>query len=547
MKKSLIIAGMLLTAVSASAQDTYENARALGYDLNGTARYVGMGGAMEALGADISTISTNPAGIGMFRHSTVSLSFGGVKQDDVKKFDNLNTTNMSFDQIGFVYSQPTGRSSFINFGFNYHKSRNFDQIIQVNNILGGRGSLNKLAYAKGTFRSDVNGGYDLGYNTRKNKWMGYRNPNEDSEFAYPFTQWDYLYTNVYNVDDVNDFKGEPVFSEASDFYFDKAHRGWIANYDFNLSGNVNNRFYWGLTVGIYDMDYRSYSIYDEMLLNGMGNEIGNLELHDDHKIEGHGADIKAGVIFLPIEESPFRIGLNIATPTWYDMKSINTTTLVNNTETPAGYQPWGYDYLTSEDTYEYRYFTPWKFGISLGHTIGNYLALGASYEYSDYSTADTRIYDGSFDYYDDENTESDRVMNDHTGHTLKGVSLFKVGAELKPDPSLAVRVGYNYQSAAYNDNGIRDTRLDSPGTYFSSTPDYVNWDGTNRITCGLGYKYEGFGIDLAYQYSTTKGTFYPYQPDVHFMDYDNPEVNYSAPTSLDFKRHQLLLTLSYTF
>ena len=46
----------------AAAQDTYESARLLGSDLNGTARYVGMGGAMEALGADISTISTNPAG-----------------------------------------------------------------------------------------------------------------------------------------------------------------------------------------------------------------------------------------------------------------------------------------------------------------------------------------------------------------------------------------------------------------------------------------------------------------------------------------------------
>lgn len=49
-----------------AAQETYENAKLMKGDLNGTARYVGMGGAMEALGADISTISTNPAGIGLF-------------------------------------------------------------------------------------------------------------------------------------------------------------------------------------------------------------------------------------------------------------------------------------------------------------------------------------------------------------------------------------------------------------------------------------------------------------------------------------------------
>lgn len=50
-----------LLALPAMAQETYENSRLLGNDLNGTARYVGMGGAMEALGADLSTIRTNPA------------------------------------------------------------------------------------------------------------------------------------------------------------------------------------------------------------------------------------------------------------------------------------------------------------------------------------------------------------------------------------------------------------------------------------------------------------------------------------------------------
>ena len=68
MMKKLYAAALMMAAVlPVAAQDTYESARLLGSDLNGTARYVGMGGAMEALGADISTISTNPAAIGLFR------------------------------------------------------------------------------------------------------------------------------------------------------------------------------------------------------------------------------------------------------------------------------------------------------------------------------------------------------------------------------------------------------------------------------------------------------------------------------------------------
>ena len=87
--KKIILAVWVLAAMPAAAQDTYESARLMGSDLNGTARYVGMGGAMDALGADISTISSNPAGIGVFRHSNVSASLGFVSQADAVKFDGL--------------------------------------------------------------------------------------------------------------------------------------------------------------------------------------------------------------------------------------------------------------------------------------------------------------------------------------------------------------------------------------------------------------------------------------------------------------------------
>ena len=137
MKKICFAAFALMSVLSAAAQDTYESARLLGSDLNGTARYVGMGGAMDALGADISTISTNPAGIGLFRHSHFSLSMGLVSQQDAQKFDGLSKTNVSFDQAGFVYSARISPSSFINVAFNYHKSRNFDQILSAANALRG--------------------------------------------------------------------------------------------------------------------------------------------------------------------------------------------------------------------------------------------------------------------------------------------------------------------------------------------------------------------------------------------------------------------------
>ena len=46
----------MFTAVGAGAQTIYDATNIAQKELNGTARFVGMGGAMGALGGDISTI-----------------------------------------------------------------------------------------------------------------------------------------------------------------------------------------------------------------------------------------------------------------------------------------------------------------------------------------------------------------------------------------------------------------------------------------------------------------------------------------------------------
>ena len=50
--KLMIVAGLTACGLTATAQTQYEAARFSSSELNGTARFVGMGGAMGALGAD---------------------------------------------------------------------------------------------------------------------------------------------------------------------------------------------------------------------------------------------------------------------------------------------------------------------------------------------------------------------------------------------------------------------------------------------------------------------------------------------------------------
>ena len=537
MKKIYFAAAMaMLSALPTMAQDTYEGAKLMTSDLNGTARYVGMGGAMDALGADISTISTNPAGIGLFRHSNLSASMSVVSQQDAVKFGEAGKTNVSFDQIGFVYSGQTGPQSFINFGFNYHKSRNFNQILSAANSLNGA-SLNKVGFSKSEKDDVLKGGYNLDFN-KDGDLMGYENASENALRAYTFSQVDYLYMNAFTWNGNYD-NPELGVNDAKDFQFDRGHRGWIADFDFNLSGNINDRVYLGLTIGLHDVNYKAYSEYGETIAYRTPGVSGSTLYTDERTIEGTGYDVKAGIIFRPIEFSPFRVGLSISTPTWYNLKTNNYTTILYQTNdlTSRG---------KNSESYEFKMYTPWKFGLSLGHTIGTELALGAGYEYTDYSSADIRVNDG-YDYYGDPNSYSDKVMNDHVDRTLKGTHTLKLGAELKPEPALAVRLGYNYVSAMYDEKGMRDATLNSIGVMYSSTTDYVNWKDTHRITCGVGYKYEGWNFDLAYQYSNTKGVFSPFQPGLTYSLDGAVQTNNPPTTDVSNKRHQIMATIGYTF
>lgn len=542
MKKSIFIAGLVFAAMPLLAQETYENTNIIESDLNGTARYVGMGGAMDALGADISTISSNPAGIGLFHRSFIQGSVGFVSQQDVNSFTTGKKTNPSFDQLGFVYYMRTGYNSSFNFGFNYHKSRNFTQILsaadafqryRVDGVEQYISSQNKQTYEK------LADGLLFDWKTVSDNNGGTYSVPDETKPVITQSQLDNIYYNALIVDENGDFGYVP----ATSYTFNRAMRGYIGEYDFNFSGSIHDRVYLGLTIGLHDVNYKGYSEYTEQMdANTLG--ITSLTAVDEREITGHGVDIKAGVIFRPVEDSPFRIGVSVATPTWYDLTTRNYTYVTD-----------GYVTRDMDETYDFKVYTPWKFGLSLGHTIGDYLAIGAGYEYADYSSMDTRIitdsyYDYWYDDYQDE-TASDVEMNRHTEQTLRGVSTFKVGLEYKPDPSLAVRFGYNYVAPLFEDNAEKNPAIASNGTYYSSTTDFTNWKSTNRITCGLGYNTGNMTFDIAYQYNVQKGDFSPfstyYYGDVQPGDNAGADDNLCRSIEVTNKRHQLLFTIGYKF
>ena len=506
----LTVASLAFTSFVAVAQETYENTKLIDNDLKGTARYVGMGGAMEALGADLSTIGTNPAGLGLFRKGKADLSFGLVNQTGMNKFNSLSKTNMSFDQIGVVFNLSKTPNASINIGFNYHKSRNFDQLLNAANTLNNA-SQNKLTYQK------------------------YRNQVFKERKDLTYSQLDALYMDNLLYD--NRTKKYYNFP-ATGYLYNQENKGYIGEYDMNLSANLNDRVYLGLTMGIHDVHYKGYAEYTENFVHN-ANNIPGLTLNDSREITGTGFDVKLGAIVRPMAESPFRLGAYIHTPVWYDLTTSNYTVLTDGTARP-----------NVGETYDFRVNTPWKFGLSAGTTLADRIALGATYEYAAYNAMQTRIKDGgTYDWYYGtyyESSHNDRAMNNHTEDALKGQHTLKLGAEARITDHFSLRAGYNYLSALYKDAAVKDGSLNSPGTYYASSTSYVNWKDTNRFTFGLGWNVWRFNIDLAYQYSQQNGTFYPFM-NYHEGSAPSVEDNIANPTQVNNKQHQLLLTMGYKF
>lgn len=539
MKIQYYLLAATLFSLPVAAQETYENANLTSTDLNGTARYVGMGGAMEALGADVSTIGSNPAGIGLVRRSQLSVSGGLLMQSNGKEYGDGKKTNASFDQIGFVYTTRASRGSNLNFGFNYTKGKNFDFLLNASGKLGN-GSQNNQSYLKHVLGSENYGGFDV--RKKDDAYIGFASPQANF-VSWTWNQLDYLYFNTLLPDATTAGKFNNYLADS--YTFDKASTGYVGNYDFNISGSIQDQFYLGLTFGLKDVHYDSESRYNERLSNG----VGDVSVLDIRRINGTGFDITAGIIVRPIASSPFRIGAYVKTPTWYDLTTSNVTRIDRNTNT-GGKNDWG----KVPNSYDYKLWTPWKFGLSLGHTVGNYLALGLTYEFEDHSTLDSRINDGGYynDYYGTyyETSSADKSMNKHTKQALKGVSTLKMGAEYKPTSNLALRLGYNYISPKYNKDAQKDPTIVSPGSAYSSSTDFVNWDSTNRFTFGIGYQINKFNVDLAYQYSIQKGTFYPFST-MNFSIHDTATGNTTSYSNqavgakVDNNRGQLLLTVGY--
>jgi long-subunit fatty acid transport protein len=525
-----------------NAQDAFDVLQMSQNELRGTARFQSMAGAFGALGGDLSVLTQNPGGIGVYRNSDLGITLGLDFNSTEAGVDKMNQTKFNVNNVGYIGAIRLNSDLVpnLNFGFTYNRIQSFNR-----HYIGGVSAIpmsmsnfvadefvNVPGFVEGDlyWTDDFNPYFD-GYAPWAAITM-YDMPTRGDGYVGIITENDGLMQGLY---------GNGTTGNA---FYEVDERGHADEYNIAFGGNFANKVYWGLDFGILDLDYRSYQAYEENLTNAyiMADDEDLLEspiinnntradwgLYNYLHSEGTGVNFKLGLIWRPVQS--LRIGAAFHTPTYYDMRDtyyVNASlNAYHNNEmiyrADKGSND-GYDYSSS-----YTMSTPWRFMGSLAGVIGTKGIISLDYEYVANETM--RIGDTRGNNYPD--------VTDNVKFYFKPSHIIRLGGEYRVDPNWSLRAGYSYKTTQV-EKGVDeyDYNIATVGT----NPTYQYDNSVQNITCGVGYRYKSFYTDLAYVHKMRKSVYNAFSPI-------NDEVGYEPNVSADVTDHnnRISLTLGMRF
>ena len=524
MKAIYTFAFLASLSLGAEAQNAYDAMDLATKDLNGTARYVSMGGALSALGGDVSSMHSNPAGTALFKSSSFVVGAGGMLTNE--SVLGQSSTKIGFDYIGAVFSfSDDPDDNPFKLGIGIKNDRNYFGNLGVN--VGGL-TVNGIPAFSQTYQiADYANAAE--YN---NNWGILADISAERE-KHPGILAREAVKRYERIDTM--YVGRPA--NSAQYY--RATHGYNTVCDLNVSVNIDDRFFIGANLGVHWLEMQRLSEYSEngIYVDSEGQSFDTRYLFENfYETTGYGVDFKIGAIVRPFEDSPFRFGFTYKTPTAYSLTDRSTTTLYYG----ASHLNDRYDadsYSIPSGDYEYKYNDPWSINFSLGYTVGKKFAIGAEYEYEDFSNANY-----SSAYYSIADDITFRKMNQTIKKTAKAQHTFKIGTEFKPVDNISLRLGYNYIKSPYVTGSFKELAYDGD----PSETDWINWKNVQRITAGIGFRFEKCFLDFAYQYHMQKGDFYAFN-DVVYDDINKDCEIYLEPTEVNLNRGKLQVTFGVRF
>lgn len=488
----MIISALLVTAAWQSmSQNSVDALRYSRIDIGGSARFMGLGGAFGALGADFTTSSTNPAGIGMFKTSEFLIT-PAIHTGAVESFYNGTTgqdsrTNFYLGNVGIILASKTksdpkkpGWRAF-SFATGMNRLNDFNYRYEM----AGTNNANSML---DTYVDNANG---IPFSDIE------EDPYGDYAFDLNLAWWAYLLDLKYpNVD--NQYVS-PVAPGSGKYQYKQIDSwGSMNEYVFTMGANYNDRLYLGLTFGIPMIRYYESSLYEE---SGITNsDLKYFQRFEDLETHGSGFNLKFGFIYRASDW--LRVGASFHTPSWFgNMTDYYTSTMISEFYTADLDGNYTYVENSPSGSYDYNLTTPYRAQGSVGIIVGTAGLISAEYEYADYAYSSFDAYDYSF-----------RDENNAISSSYKGGHHVRVGTEWRYN-IFSFRAGGKYFTSPYN-NDINDGS---------------RWG----FSAGAGLRQKWFFMDVAYAFSKMEEDYYLYSsPNV----WVNPVLNTS-------RVHSVLVTL----
>ncbi|HNS43061.1 MAG TPA: hypothetical protein PKN22_09910 [Taishania sp.] len=431
----------------------------------GSARFNAMSGAFGSVGADISAAQINPAAMGRFSSSQVSISLGSTINNTTADFMSTKSKDLkssfSIPSIGLVFTKDLSNKNkgdmYSQFGIGMNRLINFRQ----NTTIEGQ----QFPSLLDNFIGQAQGYYP-----------------ENLSAAFPFSTSLAWESYVINFDENN--VGYTSYLNSGDMQMKRTIEttGGVNEFFLSYSRNRLNKLYYGASLGLRTYSRTDAYVHSEDLVQKDTFFVG-FDYKYQLKTSGYGANLKLGVIYLVTDG--FRIGASIHTPTIISLTDKWTATMTGrfnggqNVSVPQD--------LVPEGQYKYRMITPFKANVSASYVIGMSALISADIEYLGYNQARLKsTRDITYQAYDF------KIENADAKKRLTNAVNFRLGAEYNIQQKLFIRAGMAIYGSAYKKSENVDPQPD------------LSFSG------GLGYKFGRFSIDLAYVNRAMKRVYYPF-------------------------------------
>lgn len=512
-------AGSLLAPPKIEAQAPSDALRNVQERINGTARGQALGGKIGALGADPTSVSTNPAGTALFTRSTFTFTYDfGIRTtstpilgSDQNSISSTGTNGFGtfsyFSSIrdSWRNSKESDKWNF-NWGFQINTTNNFTTAYNHRDInpktslgeyLAYRANLSGVSFDKYWWtpnndprRRPLDQSVVMGLNG------GIIEGNFDKEHPNKYRPNSWAWTGKPN-------ESEPITLLPTETDLQINEKGGERHASFTLSASLKNTLYLGGSFRVGTSTYTLSSRHHEEFFYKPKNNSLSLSYGNDLTVTGRSFGFNLGALLAVGNYG--RVGISVLLPQSVSYK-----------ETYSAYSEYTNDHLdnnkpqrfSSEDEYinSYKMLNPGKLTLSGLLFLGRYGLLTYDYSYR-YLGLSGVILDSNQTFIRGTHNDIFNLFGNEHSHAL--------GLELRPFHWCYLRGGVTYRSNGIKDKALKGlleskkTDVDYPASgmiLHSILPkDYTTFSG------GLGFSLSNYlSFDISYVNSLQRNALLPY-------------------------------------